>query len=152
VSDAGPVVATGVPDTHVGSEYSQAPTAADDLFNAGLVWGVERVHAPEAWARGVTGSHNTVVAIIDTGIASNHPDLAPNIVHMDCFVSTGSQASGDCLAYPSLSDHGTHVAGTVAAAFGGGRVVGVGPNLGLAGYNTFELIAGCGVCTYSDVR
>jgi lantibiotic leader peptide-processing serine protease len=128
------------------------PTNADDLFNDGLVWGIDRVRAPAAWAAGHTGSRSTVVAIIDTGIATNHPDLEDNIVHADCFVSNGTFATGACLAYPSLSDHGTHVAGTVAAAFGGGRVVGVGPNLGLASYNTFEVIPGCGICTYSDAR
>ncbi|MCA9881534.1 MAG: S8 family serine peptidase [Anaerolineae bacterium] len=124
-----------------------APEAVDDLYNAGLVWGVQRVHAPEAWDAGYTGSHNTVVAVIDTGIAWNHPDLAENVVFTECFASTTP-----CNPYPSLSDHGTHVAGTVAASFGGGRVVGVGPNLGLAGYNVFENIPGCGVCAYSSSR
>jgi subtilisin family serine protease len=44
------------------------------------------------------------------------------------------------------------VAGTVAAAFDGGKVVGVGPNLGLASYNVFEDIPGCGHCAYTDSR
>jgi lantibiotic leader peptide-processing serine protease len=55
-----------------------------------------------------------------------------------CIVSTGDHTTGACTPYPSLSFHGTHVAGTVAANFGGG-VVGVGPDLGLANYNVFEL-------------
>jgi lantibiotic leader peptide-processing serine protease len=154
VMAVGAAVATSVPSTTEAAfgADADAPTAADDLFNGGLVWGVERVQAPAAWAAGQTGSHETVVAIIDTGIANNHPDLAPNIVYEDCYVSAGSAADGACTPYPSLSDHGTHVAGTVAATFGGGRVVGVGPNLGLAGYNTFEFIPGCGVCSYSDAR
>lgn len=152
VASVGPALATHLPHVDVEVAVPAGPTIADDLFNEGLVWGIERVRAPAAWAAGHTGSHATVVAIIDTGIATNHPDLATNVVHSDCFVSTGSQATGACLAYPSLSDHGTHVAGTVAAAFDGGRVVGVGPNLGLASYNTFEVIPGCGVCTYSDAR
>ncbi|WP_298829774.1 S8 family serine peptidase [uncultured Piscinibacter sp.] len=130
----------------------EGPTAADDLYNGGLVWGVQRVGAPAAWAAGRTGSHSTVVAVIDTGIAWNHPDLAPNVVYADCYTSAGSFADGACNPYPAYSDHGTHVAGTIAAAFGGGRVVGVGPNLGLAGYNTFEPVPGCGVCAYSSSR
>ncbi len=130
----------------------EAPTEADDLYNAGELWGINRVRAPQAWEAGETGSNETVVAVIDTGIATNHPDLAPNIVHTECFVSTSTDTQKNCTPYPSFSDHGTHVAGTVAATFGGGRVVGVGPNLGLAGYNTFEPITGCGICTYSDTR
>ena len=153
VQAVGLVPATSVPDADVTAPAAlEAPTGADVFYNSGLLWGINRVRAPQAWAAGHTGSHDTVVAIIDTGIATNHPDLAGNIVYTDCFVSTGSKATGACTPYPSLSDHGTHVAGTVAAAFGAGGVVGVGPNLGLAGYNTFELIAGCGVCTYSDTR
>jgi lantibiotic leader peptide-processing serine protease len=103
-----------------------------------LLWGIARVNAPAAWDAGITGSHNTVVAVIDTGIASNHPDVGPNLVFNACIVSTGDHTTGACTPYPSLSFHGTHVAGTVAANFGGG-VVGVGPDLGLANYNVFEL-------------
>lgn len=152
VQAAGVVPAEALPDVRDVAVLEDGPTVADDLYSAGLVWGVQRVHAPEAWDNGVTGSNGTVVAIIDTGIASNHPDLSPNLVYNNCFVGAGSMEDGVCIAYPSLSYHGTHVAGTVAAAFGGGRVVGVGPNLGLANYNTFEVIPGCGVCSYSDSR
>jgi len=153
VQAVGVAPATAVPDSGLAEPAAlEAPTEADTAYNQGLLWGINRVKAPQAWAAGHTGSHKTVVAVIDTGIATNHPDLKDNIVHTDCFVSTGSEAMGACTPYPSLHDHGTHVAGTVAAAFGGGDVVGVGPNLGLAGYNTFEPIMGCGVCTYSDTR
>jgi lantibiotic leader peptide-processing serine protease len=157
VLSVGPEPAFAVPETRSAEMLFDGPTAADDLFNLGLVWGVERVHAPAAWSAGVTGSHSTTVAVIDTGIAWNHPDLAPNVVYAACVTSDGAWegpwADGaPCNPYPSLSDHGTHVAGTVAATFGGGRVVGVGPNLALAGYNTFEFIPGCGVCSYSSSR
>jgi subtilisin family serine protease len=141
VQSIGAAGANALPDVLEG------PTPADVYYNAGEVWGVDRVHAPAAWAAGYTGSHDTVVAVIDTGIAWNHPDLAPNVIFTTCIA-----AAPGCNPYPSLSYHGTHVAGTVAAAFDGGRVVGVGPNLALASYNTFEDIPGCGVCTYSDTR
>jgi len=122
------------------------PTGDDWAFNAGLTWGIDRVHAPQAWDAGNTGSHDTLVAVIDTGVAWNHPDLTPNVVQAYC------AASGPCSPYPRYSMHGTHVAGTIAAAFGGGGVVGVGPDLGIIGYNVFEPIEGCGVCAYSDTR
>ena len=153
VNDAGLEAVHSVPDvTEAPASHLSAPTGADDLYNAGLVWGVDRVHAPDAWANGHTGSHDTVVAVIDTGSADNHPDLAPNIVEVNCFTSAGSYADGACQPYPIDSDHGTHVAGTVAAAFDGGRVVGVAPNTGIAAYNTFENIPGCGVCSFSSSR
>ncbi len=114
------------------------PTPADNLYS--LQWDIRRVGADVAWNT-TAGSHNTVVSVIDTGVAWNHPDLAPNVVFAACY------ATVPCLAYPSLHWHGTHVAGTVAAAFGGGRVVGVGPQLGIASYNVFELIGGSVLAT-----
>jgi subtilisin family serine protease len=157
IQSVGPEPAFAVPEYTSLEMPTDGPTAADDLYNNGLVWGVERIHAPEAWAAGVTGTHDTTVAVIDTGIAWNHPDLAANVTHVACYTSAGAwvgpyAAGAPCNPYPSLSDHGTHVAGTVAAVFGGGRVIGVGPNLALAGYNTFENIPGCGVCAYSSSR
>ena len=153
VQAVGVAPASALPDGAASAPAAlEAPTPADAFYNSGELWGINRVRAPQAWAAGETGSHDTVVAVIDTGVATNHPDLAPNIVHTECFVSTSTETAKNCTPYPSFSDHGTHVAGTVAAAFGGGGVVGVGPNLGLAGYNTFEPITGCGVCTYSDTR
>ena len=136
-----------------------APTPGDDLYNNGLVWGVQRVNAPLVWPLGAayTGDGATV-GIIDTGIASNHPDLAGRIVFNSCYSSAGDVVgrhwvAGDpCIPYPSASDHGTHVAGTVAASFGGSRVVGVAPNAQLYNYNTFEVIPGCGVCTFASSR
>lgn len=136
------------------SQPDAVATAA--FFQQGLLWGIQRVRAPEAWAADVTGSHATTVAVIDTGIAWNHPDLAPNVTFVACMTSAGSwfgpwAAGAPCNPYPTLSTHGTHVAGTVAATLGFG-VVGVGPNLALAGYNTFEVIPGCGVCSFTSSR
>jgi subtilisin family serine protease len=62
------------------------------------------------------------------------------------------QEGDPCNPYPSLSDHGTHVAGTVAARFDGGRVVGVAPNASLANHNVFEMIPDVGVRSYSSSR
>lgn len=111
-----------------------APESSVDTGYFTYQWDIRRVRADEAWSV-TTGSHNTVVAVIDTGVAWNHPDLASNVVFHACY----SAVTGECLDYPSFSSHGTHVAGTIAAALGGGEVVGVGPNLGLASYNVVEL-------------
>ena len=124
----------------------EATTAVGrDVGTSGVEWGffeewqwnVRRVKADAAWEV-TTGSHDTVVAVIDTGVAWNHPDLAPNLVHAACFRTFAVlEEEAEC-AYPDLHWHGTYVAGLVAANSGGG-VVGVGPDLGLASYNVFEL-------------
>jgi subtilisin len=46
--------------------------------NTSYLWGVDRVKAPEVWARGYTGQGVTV-AVIDTGVGYDHPDLRNNI-------------------------------------------------------------------------
>lgn len=150
VSNAGPTGAWTLPNSKTVMQEKvepEGPTAADGFYNLGWLWGIDRVHAAEAWANGHTGSHNTVVAVIDTGVAWNHHDLAPNVVDAQCYTSVMP-----CNPYPSLSNHGTHVAGTIAAAFGQLAIVGVAPETGIAGYNVFEEIPGCGDCAYSDSR
>jgi serine protease len=90
----------------------------------GLQWHYEQIRLPEAWAIS-TGSTQTVVAVLDTGIAP-HPDVPAGAGGYD-FVSDPWMARdgngrdpdptdpGD-LAYGSWSTfHGTHVAGTVGA-------------------------------------
>ncbi|MET0166476.1 MAG: S8 family serine peptidase [Vicinamibacterales bacterium] len=146
IESVGRVAVDQIPPTISGNALD-GPTAADDLYNSGKLWGVNRVRADLAWSAGFTGSHRTVVAVIDSGIAWNHPDLQPNVVFATCITS-----SPPCIPYPWFSDHGTHVAGTIAGAFGGGSVIGVGPHLALASYNIFEFIPDCGFCSYVDSR
>jgi subtilisin family serine protease len=123
---------------------ADAPDPAVDTGYFNYQWDIRRVGADQAWDI-TTGSHDTVVAVLDTGIAYNHPDLAPNVVYNACYTAIAE----NCNPYPSIHWHGTHVAGTIAAAFGGGAAVGVGPNLGLANYNVFEL-TGEGVVAYDE--
>ena len=121
---------------------------ADDFFP--YQWNIRRVRADRAW-RITRGSHKTTVAVIDTGVAWNHPDLKSNVVYAACFTSAGSctwkEAPGKCpcSSYPDLDPHGTVVSSIIAASRGGGKMVGVGPGLGIAGYNVFELIVADGI-------
>ncbi|MVA76944.1 S8 family serine peptidase [Auraticoccus sp. F435] len=75
------------------------------------------------------GSSDVVVGVLDSGIDDTHPDLAPNL---DASRSVGCTDAGvpdtDRSAWiPTTSDHGTHVAGTIAAARNGIGIVGVAP-------------------------
>jgi subtilisin family serine protease len=81
------------------------------------------VDAPEAWAAGQRGD-GVRVAVLDTGFDTDHPDLAPNI---DFAASRDFTGEGLTYSLPDPFSHGTHTAGTVAAADNGLGTIGVAP-------------------------
>lgn len=83
--------------------------------------GARRIGATQARSSGRTGAGITV-AVLDTGIDLDHPDLVANLsptLGVNC-VDPGT-------APEDLHGHGTHVAGIIAAAWNGAQVVGVAP-------------------------
>lgn len=87
-----------------------------------LPWGVDRIDADLAWA-GATGT-GVKVAVLDTGIDLSHPDLVDNI-------AGGYNAVNPKRPPKDGHGHGTHVAGTIAAANNTIGVVGVAPTASL---------------------
>lgn len=102
------------------------PTVADDIPNDpdfNKLWGMKNSGATQAWRR-IHDSKKLIVAVIDTGVDYKHPDLKDNMW------SRGGQHGYDF--YENDNDpldeqnHGTHVAGTIAAVGNNGvGVVGV---------------------------
>ncbi len=75
------------------------------------------------------------VAVIDTGVDDTHPDLAPNFdsrASANC-VSGAPDTTSSWRPAAGESDHGTHVAGTIAAAKNGVGVTGVAPGVKVSG-------------------
>lgn len=109
-----------------------AVVGADPLF--GYQWGLENdgsflghsdavadadIDGPEAWSRS-TGAH-VQVAVVDTGVQADHPDLGDAVVGGWDFWDNDSQPA-------DANGHGTHVAGIIAARAGNGLgVIGVAP-------------------------
>ena len=98
------------------------------------LWGMAKIKAPEAWERS-TGSAAVVLAVIDTGVDYAHEDLAGNmwrnpdeipgngidddnngfrddVYGFDFAADNGGGNDSDPM---DIDDHGTHVAGTMAA-------------------------------------
>jgi subtilisin family serine protease len=112
-------------------DLPNAPASDADTFS-GLQWDMRQIHAPEAHE--VTGgSPAVVVGDIDTGLDWQHPDLAENVD----FANSASCESGapdqDPAAWDDRHGHGTHTAGTIAAADNGIGIVGTAPNVKIAG-------------------
>lgn len=79
------------------------------------------------------GSKDVVVGVLDSGIAAAHPDLAGQVDPALSAGCVGGAADPSYTAWqPTTSDHGTHVAGTIAAADNGQGIVGIAPGVTLA--------------------
>jgi subtilisin family serine protease len=107
------------------------PAPGNDNLSS-LQWDMDQIHAPEARAIN-GGSSSVVVGDIDTGLDYTHPDLAPNVddaASVNCL--SGVPVPGKVAANDD-NGHGTHTAGTIAAALNGIGIVGVAPNVKIAG-------------------
>jgi subtilisin family serine protease len=109
------------------------------------LWGLKSVRSDLSRTK-QPGSKQVKVGVIDTGIDGTHPDIAPNFDEADSRNFTrdiptdvnGAEVDGPCefrgCVDPANHDdggHGTHVAGTIAAAANGFGVSGVAPNVTL---------------------
>lgn len=96
-------------------DYIMYPTAteitANDPYMASQSW-LEQIGAPAVWKEGYAGE-GIVVAVVDTGVDMDHPDLAGQLLDGFDFVSYENGWDDN----PDDEDgHGTHVAGIIAAA------------------------------------
>lgn len=98
---------------------------------AGWQWDMEQINAFAAHE--ITGGDpDVVVGDLDTGLDFTHPDLAPNY-RADLSADCSSGVAQPLLAGNDQNGHGTHTAGTVAAAVNDIGITGVAPNVSLAG-------------------
>ncbi|NOH00801.1 MAG: S8 family serine peptidase [Chloroflexi bacterium] len=119
-----PLGGFNVEDITLNEEFGNPPNSGDDDIRFDLQWGHDAVDAPEAWDEGYRGA-GVRVAVLDTGFDLDHPDLAPNIN----FALSFNFVAGETLSYalPDPFSHGTHVAGTIAAADNAFGTIGVAP-------------------------
>lgn len=96
-------------------------------------WDMVQIKADQAH-QVTDGSRKVLVGINDSGVDDTHPDLAPNFDAADSVncVDNGVPNTTPGAWRPTTSAHGTHVAGTVAAARNGVGIVGVAPGVRIA--------------------
>lgn len=162
-------------------EYAQPnfqyyPTAINtNDANRDLLWGLDNtsqtingsygnitgtndadIDAPEAWAINEGTNSSIIVAVIDDGVAYNHPDLINNMWDgANCKDENGGALGGcihgydyennDRIPLPTNDSHGTHVAGIIAATKNNSKgIVGVAPHAKIMAikisYTTLDIV------------
>lgn len=129
-------------------KYSPAGIGTDDIYKDNL-WGLDNegqfsgsvsdadIDAPEAWQIS-EGPAATIVAVIDTGVGYNHPDINGNMWDGSACQDENNAFLGDCLHGYDFENydkvpldnhgHGTHIAGTIAAAKNNAKgTIGIAP-------------------------
>ncbi|SIN85497.1 S8 family peptidase [Agromyces cerinus] len=98
----------------------------------GLQWDMTQIDVDKAHEI-TTGDPSVVVGVLDSGIDATHPDLATQVAKDQSASCIGGVADTSEAAWsPTTSDHGTHVAGTIAAAINGVGIAGVAPGVKVA--------------------
>ena len=138
----------GVKSIDVNRISRASKTPNDPLYGDPANWAFPKISADKAWETG-TGTNTTIVAVLDSGVDYNHPDLAANM-WMNPNEVVGNNAdddrngiTDDIYGYNAVSNsgdpmddfgHGTFIAGLVGA---------VGNNAtGMAGVNwTVKMMA-----------
>lgn len=121
--------------------FANPPVSGDDDFYFDIQWGHQAVDAASAWNAGYRGA-GVRVAVLDSGIDAEHPDLAPNL---NAALSASFIAGEDWNVQPGFFfNHGTHVAGTIAAADNGFGVIGVAPEAEIVAVKVLSEVSGSG--------
>jgi len=134
----------------------------DKIMRPSLAQSVPLIQGDQAWDAGYDGS-GTVVAILDTGVDSNHPFLAGKVVAEACFSTTqagisqstcpngttqqfGAGAAAPCSIESCL--HGTHVAGiaTGSGASAGQSFSGVAKGAHVLAVQVFSILTDATSC------
>lgn len=143
--------------------YIRRPFFTPNDEHFGLQWHYPAINLPQAWDL-TQGDNSVIVAVVDTGVLIGHPDISPQLDPNDPngfdFISSAANSgdgdgiddnaddAGDRTGEAPSSFHGTHVAGTIAAATNNGQgVAGVAFNtrimplraLGPGGGSSFDI-------------
>ncbi|MET9499003.1 S8 family serine peptidase [Streptomyces sp. NPDC006552] len=125
-----------------GKAAARATSAQDPLEP--LQWDLPAMKADRAHEKSL-GSPRVTVGVLDSGVDDTHPDIAPNFdrkASASCLGGVPVQKDDAWRPVAGESDHGMHVAGTIAAAKNGVGVTGVAPGVKVASLKVAEPATG----------
>jgi subtilisin family serine protease len=117
-------------DSTAAAAAQDIPAGGDSL--SGRQWDMSQIKVFEAHAV-ESGSPTVTAGDIDTGLDFTHPDLAPNVDFANSAGCVTGAPDKSPAAWMDDNGHGTHTAGTIAAASNGFGIVGVAPGVKIAG-------------------
>ncbi|WP_246469364.1 S8 family peptidase [Cohnella nanjingensis] len=135
-----PLPASGIPDAFKGVIVCEedpivsvrAPVRTVETAPASdmnIPWGVRRIRAPKAWNR--TTGQRVKVGVIDTGVDFQHPDLQHTL-------ERGINLLQRTMLPQDDNGHGTHIAGSIAAANPVRGMIGVAPRSAIYPVKAFD--------------
>jgi subtilisin family serine protease len=98
-------------------------------LDQGIPWGVRHIQAPEVWNR--TTGYGVRIGVIDTGIDYQHPDLRTSVDRGINLIYRTALPQDD-------NGHGTHIAGTIAAANRMDGMIGIAPRASIHPVKAFD--------------
>jgi len=121
-------------------DFSNPPTSGDNDTRFDLQWGSAAVDVAGAWNQGYRGNGATV-AVLDSGVVCQHVDIAPNLLPDSASFVAGE---GVCHTTAGNFNHGTHVAGIIAAPDNAIGTIGVAPQAKILAVKVLSGVSGSG--------
>lgn len=129
-------------------EATEADLVVQDVNSEpfwGYQWNIRQIRADQAAAGGYFG-FGVRVAVLDSGIWSGHPDIAPNLIVALSKSFVPGEPGIDPIIYGF--NHGTHVAGIIAAPINNRGIQGVAPQAEIVAVKVLRSNTGSGAFSW----
>ena len=121
-------------------DFNNPPASGDNDTRFDLQWGSAAIDVAGAWNQGQRGA-DTVVAVLDSGVACQHIDIAANLLPDSTSFVPGE---GVCHNIVGTFNHGTHVAGIIASPDNSVGTIGVAPQAKILAVKVLSGVTGGG--------
>ena len=141
VQQAGATRTSDVPKEAYAPAIPKSPKQKKPIGNERVQWDMKQIGADKAWSVN-PGSKDVTVGVLDTGVNDQHR-TSGQLRRDKLGVLRLRQARTSARARGATVDtHGTHVAGTVAAASNGKGIAGIAPGVKFASVKVAETTSG----------